>query len=85
MLESAACGTPCIALVLAENQRAQALALGSTGAVTVLDPPGADGVLAALRQLDLTARNELSRRAQEAVDGFGALRIAAAIEALLRH
>jgi spore coat polysaccharide biosynthesis predicted glycosyltransferase SpsG len=85
MLETAACGTPCIALVLAENQRGQALRLASSGAVVAVDPADLEGALAAVGALDGDARRELSRRAQQAVDGYGALRIAFHIEALLRR
>jgi spore coat polysaccharide biosynthesis predicted glycosyltransferase SpsG len=84
MLETAACGTPCIALVLAENQREQALSLASSGAVVLVDPATVDGVLTAILHLDPGARGELSRRAQDAVDGRGALRIADHVERLLR-
>jgi spore coat polysaccharide biosynthesis predicted glycosyltransferase SpsG len=83
MLESAACGTPCISLVLAENQREQALRLASTGAVVFVDPPDVNGVLAAVRAVGAAGRDELSRRAQDAVDGNGALRIAYHVESLL--
>jgi len=85
MLETAACGTPCIALVLAENQREQGLGLASAGGVVLVEPAGVDGVLAAIRDLDPAARQELSRRAQDAVDGRGALRIAHHVEELLRR
>jgi spore coat polysaccharide biosynthesis predicted glycosyltransferase SpsG len=85
MLETAACGTPCIALVLAENQRGQVLRLASSGAAVTVDPADLEGTLAAIRTLDRDARRQLSRRAQQAVDGYGALRIAFHIEALLRR
>jgi spore coat polysaccharide biosynthesis predicted glycosyltransferase SpsG len=83
MLEAAACGTPCVSLVLAENQREQALRLAASGAVVLVEPPSADRVLAVIDDLDPSARQELSRRAQDTVDGYGALRIAYQVEALL--
>ena len=85
MLEAAACGTPCLTLVLAENQREQALSLGASGGVVLVDPATVEGVLAATRDLDPAFRHELSRRAQDAVDGYGALRIAYHVEQLLRR
>jgi spore coat polysaccharide biosynthesis predicted glycosyltransferase SpsG len=87
MLETAACGTPCLALVLAENQRDQALRLASLGATRLVDPARVDAVLATVRELatDLAPRRELSRDAQRAVDGYGALRIAYQVEAFLRR
>jgi len=85
MLEAAACGTPCLTLVLAENQRGQAFRLESSGAVVVVDPPDIDRIVAAIRGLDASARQELSRRGQLAVDGEGARRIAHHVETLLRQ
>jgi len=85
MLETAACGTPCIALVLAQNQRGQTLRLASSGAIVAVDPADLAGTLAAIRALDRDVRRKLSRDAQQTVDGCGALRIAFHIEALLRR
>src|SRR5262249_61873295 len=76
MLEAAACGTPCISLVLAENQREQTLRLASSGAVVLVDPPDVDRILVAIDELDPAARQELRRRPQDAGDGYGALRMA---------
>lgn len=73
MLEAAACGTPCVALVLAENQRAQATALASEGAVELAD---VDTLGSAIGRLDHERRRALSERAQASVDGYGALRVA---------
>jgi spore coat polysaccharide biosynthesis predicted glycosyltransferase SpsG len=83
MLEAAACGTPCLALVLIENQRQQALRLESSGAVVLVEPADADGTRRAVRELGDRARQEQSRRAQQAVDGYGALRIAFHVKALI--
>ena len=82
MLETAACGTPCLTLVLAENQRNQAVALASSDAVVLVDT-AADATVAALCELDVVARRDLSRCAQQAVDGHGAHRIAFHVGALL--
>ena len=84
MLEAAACGTPCLALPLAENQLPQATLLAEGGAVQVV-APSVDAVLAAVSRLrlDLEACRELSRKAQLAVDGYGALRVAFHLQRLL--
>jgi UDP-2,4-diacetamido-2,4,6-trideoxy-beta-L-altropyranose hydrolase len=78
MLEAAACGTPCIALSLVDNQQAQARRLAEIGAVWLVDPPTKPAVVAAARELvsDVDARSALSREGQLAVDGYGALRVA---------
>jgi spore coat polysaccharide biosynthesis predicted glycosyltransferase SpsG len=73
MLEAAACGTPCVALVLAENQRTQATAMANTGAVLLTEM---DGLAEAIGRLDLERRHALSERGQSLVDGYGALRVA---------
>jgi spore coat polysaccharide biosynthesis predicted glycosyltransferase SpsG len=87
MLETAACGTPCIALVLAENQRSQARKLASLGAIQAVEPADVDGVVAEVLDLasDVAKRRALSDHAQRAVDGYGALRVAFHVEALLRR
>jgi UDP-N-acetylglucosamine:LPS N-acetylglucosamine transferase len=66
-----------------DNQCANADALRSAGAAVVVDGPGPEleRALAALAA-DPSARSELSARAQAAVDGYGALRIAFAVERL---
>jgi len=78
MLEAAATGTPCIALPLVDNQRPQVEHLGDLGAVRVVDPPSATETAAAALALvdDPEARQTLSRCGQQAVDGYGALRVA---------
>lgn len=84
MLEAAAAGAPCVALPLVENQRRQAAWLAELGAVRLVDPPEAADVTAACLELvqDAETRGGLSRNAQRAVDGYGALRVAFAIARL---
>jgi UDP-2,4-diacetamido-2,4,6-trideoxy-beta-L-altropyranose hydrolase len=86
MLEAAASGTPSIALVLADNQRAQAKLLGDAGAACVVDSPTTSKVATAVAALlhDRPAREQLSASAQRLVDGYGALRVAFAIARLHR-
>jgi spore coat polysaccharide biosynthesis predicted glycosyltransferase SpsG len=83
MLEAAATGTPCIALPIVENQRRQAARLAEVGAVHLID--SSDRGAASVAQIagDAEARERLSRCAQEAVDGYGALRVAFEINQLL--
>ena len=78
MLEAAAAGTPCVALPLADNQRRQVASLARLGAVHVVDPPRAEHAAAAAVSLahDADQRRELSRKSQQAIDGYGALRVA---------
>ncbi len=83
MLEAAALGTPCVGLVIAENQRRQANELADAGAAVLVE----DAEAAVARVLGLAAdrpgREMLSRRGQATIDGSGARRVAAQIEALL--
>jgi UDP-2,4-diacetamido-2,4,6-trideoxy-beta-L-altropyranose hydrolase len=85
MLEAAATGTPCIALALVENQIRQVEVLARIGVVRVVDPVNAASAAEAARELalDTPAREALSERAQNAVDGYGALRIAFEITRLI--
>jgi UDP-2,4-diacetamido-2,4,6-trideoxy-beta-L-altropyranose hydrolase len=85
MLEAAAAGTPCIALPVVENQRPQVSRLAMLGAVRAIDPPEPKDAVAAIVELadDTDARRGLSRRSQTAVDGYGALRVAFRIDALM--
>jgi UDP-2,4-diacetamido-2,4,6-trideoxy-beta-L-altropyranose hydrolase len=78
MLEAAAAGTPCVALALVENQRLQAELLARLGAVELFSSPDATATAAAAVALagDAQARRRLSTAAQQAVDGYGALRVA---------
>jgi spore coat polysaccharide biosynthesis predicted glycosyltransferase SpsG len=81
MLEAAAAGAPALVLEGAPNQRSQIAALAERGAVL---PIREEKVSDALEELleSASLRRDLSRRSQEAVDGRGALRIAAELEAL---
>jgi UDP-2,4-diacetamido-2,4,6-trideoxy-beta-L-altropyranose hydrolase len=83
MLEAAATGTPCIAMPVAENQRAQAETLADSGAVRLAAPSSAE-VAHSLRELAASAdlREDMSRRGQDAIDGYGALRVAFQIASL---
>jgi spore coat polysaccharide biosynthesis predicted glycosyltransferase SpsG len=76
MLEAAATGAPCIALPVVENQRRQVARLAEVGAVRLAN--ATDRVAATVAELvrDAEARRALSRHAQQAVDGYGALRVA---------
>jgi spore coat polysaccharide biosynthesis predicted glycosyltransferase SpsG len=80
MLEAAATGTPALVLEGAPNQRPQIVALAGSGAVL---PVREDEVPKALEDIlgSASRRRELSSRAQEAVDGRGALRIAKELSA----
>jgi spore coat polysaccharide biosynthesis predicted glycosyltransferase SpsG len=76
MLEAAATGAPALVLEGAPNQRRQIDMLAEGGAVL---PVSEEKVPAALERLlaDASLRRRLSSRAQEVVDGRGALRVAA--------
>jgi len=81
-LEAAACGAPAVAVAIVDNQRAQARLLDEAGAAIVVG--AIDEVPGALRGLVAAdARAALGARAQEAVDGLGALRCARAVLGLL--
>jgi spore coat polysaccharide biosynthesis predicted glycosyltransferase SpsG len=79
MLEALAVGTPCIALVTADNQARQADELRSSGALTVAG--SVERAVTASRHLaaDLGARRAQVRAGLAAVDGLGAMRTASAI------
>lgn len=83
LLEAAAMGTPSIAVPVVENQRRNALRLAEGGAVRLVEQAGAP-LAAALGELaeQPRLRRELAIRAQAAVDGFGALRVAFRLEQL---
>jgi spore coat polysaccharide biosynthesis predicted glycosyltransferase SpsG len=84
MLEAVAVGTPCVALPLFDNQRRNAMLLEKRGAVLVVDSSGvALGRVVTDLAEDAARRREMARRSQEAVDGYGAHRIAFEIERLL--
>jgi spore coat polysaccharide biosynthesis predicted glycosyltransferase SpsG len=83
LLEAVACGTPTAAVEVAENQRRQIRQLEAAGAVEpVENTAGAERVLRALAD-DPRRRAELATRGQEAVDGYGALRVAYRIARLV--
>lgn len=83
MLEAAATGAPALVIEGAPNQRAQIAGLAAREAIV---PVGEEEAPAALERLleSASLRRQLSTRAQEAIDGRGALRIAAELEALAR-
>jgi UDP-2,4-diacetamido-2,4,6-trideoxy-beta-L-altropyranose hydrolase len=91
MLEGAAIGVPCVAVALVENQHRQAQRLHEQGGVSLVrstypghQPPVAESCAAvAALSLDHDLRAELSRRAQAAVDGYGALRVAFLLQKLI--
>jgi UDP-2,4-diacetamido-2,4,6-trideoxy-beta-L-altropyranose hydrolase len=78
LLEAAAVGVPTIGVALTHNQEAQLQRLAQLGAVRRADIAA---LPAALEELpaDHQARRRLAERAQAAVDGYGALRVAFAI------
>lgn len=86
MLEACATGTPAIAGVLAPNQRPSADRLAELGAVVAIDPADVDAFSETLVSIagDASRRRALSAAARRAVDGRGALRVAAAVSALTR-
>lgn len=79
-LEAAALGTPYVAIQLAENQRSLIGILRRAGAVQTVNG-GGDDLPAVVQRLcaEPGRRHALSRGAQTAVDGNGALRVARAI------
>ncbi len=85
MLEALASGIPCIALPVVPNQGPGAKLLGELGAVRVAEPGDLDGLREEIAGLvtDPKARDALSERGSECVDGRGALRIAAEISGIL--
>jgi UDP-2,4-diacetamido-2,4,6-trideoxy-beta-L-altropyranose hydrolase len=85
MLEAAATGAACISIPIVENQRPQVERLEQLGAVRVEQPDPAAVASAAVELAhDVEARQELSRRGQQTIDGYGALRVAFRIESLMR-
>jgi UDP-2,4-diacetamido-2,4,6-trideoxy-beta-L-altropyranose hydrolase len=78
LLEAMAVGVPSVSLPLVSNQRAQTERLAELGAVTMVEPDQPEALGPALEQLagSRRSRDLLSKRAQEAVDGYGALRVA---------
>jgi spore coat polysaccharide biosynthesis predicted glycosyltransferase SpsG len=84
MLEALALGAPTIAMVTAENQRPGARIVAERGLALVLEASGRTGVLEAVAKLagDQALRVDLAARAQAAVDGQGARRVARALAVL---
>lgn len=84
MLEAAATGTPAVVLEGAPNQRPQIARLAAREAIILADeeevPLTLEGLLGSASQ-----QRKLSSRAQEAVDGRGALRIAAELATLTQR
>ncbi|WP_445147910.1 hypothetical protein [Baekduia sp. Peel2402] len=80
MLEALCAGTPCVALAVVDNQRAQLRRVGDA-VRAVADVAGAAAATAELLG-DATARRALASAGRELVDGFGALRVAARVAAL---
>lgn len=78
MLEAACIGTPTVALVVADNQRAQAHLLADAGGPVVLDPQEIEAVESVVRRLASSPqeRTERTTASRAAVDGRGALRVA---------
>lgn len=75
MLEAAAMGVPLVAVPLVENQRSQAERLAARGGAMLVSPDEAAARVAELAR-DADLRAQLAARAQETVDGYGALRVA---------
>jgi spore coat polysaccharide biosynthesis predicted glycosyltransferase SpsG len=84
LLETLCAGTPCVALAVAENQRAQlAMATAAGAARAAAGPEDAGAAVAALLG-DAPERARLASAGRSLVDGFGALRVAGAVAALQR-
>ncbi|MCU0800969.1 MAG: UDP-2,4-diacetamido-2,4,6-trideoxy-beta-L-altropyranose hydrolase [Rhodobacteraceae bacterium] len=84
MWERCALGLPTLLVVLAENQRAGAMALAATGAAAVVpigDAPGLAMRLTALR--DSGPREPMAVAAAAVCDGAGAVRVMAAIHQMV--
>jgi spore coat polysaccharide biosynthesis predicted glycosyltransferase SpsG len=81
MLEAAAAGTPTVSVVLVDNQRRQAERLAALEAVVLADPGSLASEVVAVSS-DPEWRHRLSARAQAAIDGQGARRVAALVEEL---
>ena len=75
MLEALATAAPTVAVVVAEDQRAQAATVNRAAAAEVCKPADLESTLTAVAG-DLDRRGELSRAARDAVDGLGAHRTA---------
>jgi spore coat polysaccharide biosynthesis predicted glycosyltransferase SpsG len=76
-LEAAAAGTPCVALALAADQGKQVELLAKTGVAVAATHESLAAALGDLR--GERERSTLAESAQNAIDGLGAPRVAAAI------
>jgi spore coat polysaccharide biosynthesis predicted glycosyltransferase SpsG len=83
LFEAAATGVPIVAVPVVENQRRQVETLSALGGAVA---SGAEDLEDAVRSLaqDAAARSEMGTRAQQLIDGYGALRVAFAIDRLAR-
>lgn len=79
MVEAAALGIPCVALVLVENQRPGRDRLVAAGAVAPADDLDALGLVVGRLATSPDERCNLAGRAAALVDGFGAFRVAARV------
>lgn len=85
MLESMMCGRPTIALETASNQHRAIVGATRAGAIVTADVGSPGEVVDSVNELleDLDRAQRLAVTAQRLVDGRGAVRVAAALEALL--
>lgn len=84
MLEALACGRPCIAIPFVDNQRWQAEMLASRGAVVTAATVEEAAAAAERLVPDAEERQHLSDAGRAAIDGQGAMRVAAAVAELSR-
>lgn len=84
MLEALAVGTPCVALLTAENQRRQASQLHDSGALTSVETVEQAVSAAGMLADDFEARRTHSLIGRQAVDGIGAVRTAEVVMRIAR-
>lgn len=84
-LEAACLGVPTVAIAAVENQHSNVARLAAIGAIEAAKLDDELPALLAYLAADPHRRAELGRGARAAVDGFGALRVAAALEGLLSY
>jgi spore coat polysaccharide biosynthesis predicted glycosyltransferase SpsG len=82
LLETLCAGTPCVALAVVDNQRAQLALATRAGAARGAGTAAEAAEAAAALLADAPARRALAAAGRELVDGFGALRVAGRIAAL---
>jgi spore coat polysaccharide biosynthesis predicted glycosyltransferase SpsG len=82
-LEAACLGVPAVVVAAVDNQRPNAQRLAATGAAVAVDLDDDGTLVEAIATVagDRERRVRMSGAARAAIDGFGALRVAAAIEA----